>query len=445
MTEIISKKCPRGAARQGVDHQSKQVSDSGLIHSIGLVALVVILASGCEKPVAAVKKAEAPANVPNIPKEDKLNDFELTPKAEERLGIVTAPIEKRATVRMRTYGSEVVLPTGASLIVAAPLAGFLQPPKNGGIPAVGARVRKGQPIYALVPQLNGKSIFSPAEKLSLLQARLVLEQARTEAEGQVQQTTVQVDAAKIALERAERLLKGDVGTKRVVDEATAALSLAEKAYGAAAARKKLLDNMRIDEGAGDDNPLVVDAPQDGVIRVEHAKANEAVAAGAPLFEVMNTSLVWVKVPVYVGELAEIAEDQPARLTSLEDRHGSKGVMARPVGAPPTAIANASTVDLYYEIENGDGKFRPGQKVNASLPLREERESLVVPWSAIVFDINGGSWVYESLGAHKYARRRVQVKYVVDATAVLASGPAVGAKVVTEGAAEVFGTEFGFGK
>ncbi len=381
---------------------------------------------------------------PEFPKEDKLNEFELTPAAEERLGIVTNPIEKRATVRMRTYGSEIVLPTGASVIVAAPLAGFLQPPRTGGIPKVGELVRKGQPIYALVPQLGGKSILSPGEKLSMIQARIVLEQAQNDADGQVQQTQVQVEAAKIALERAERLLRGDVGTKRVVDEAQAALSLAEKGYAAAASRKKLLDNMRIDEGAGDNNPLVVDAPQDGVIRVEYAKANQAVAAGAPLLEVMNASVVWAKVAVYVGELAEIAEDQPARLSNLEDRHGSKGLVARPVSAPPTAVALASTADLYYEIENKDGKFRPGQKVNASVPLREESESLVIPWSAVVFDINGGAWVYESLAAHKYTRRRVQVKYVVDSTAVLASGPPVGAKIVTEGAAEVFGTEFGFG-
>jgi hypothetical protein len=40
---------------------------------------------------------------------------------------------------------------------------------------------------------------------------------------------------------------------------------------------------------------------------------------------------------------------------------------------------------------------------------------------------------------------VQVRYVVDDFAVLASGPAVGAKIVTAGAVELWGTELGFAK
>jgi cobalt-zinc-cadmium efflux system membrane fusion protein len=219
------------------------------------------------------------------------------------------------------------------------------------------------------------------------------------------------------------------------------LSSADEAHKAAQTRKNLVDNLSIDEEGGARNALVIEAPQEGIIRVENAVAGEGVAAGAPLFEVMNSTVVWVKIPVYVGELEEIAADQPARLSNLEDRLGAKGVMARPVSAPPTAMPLAATADLYFEIENKNGHFRPGQKVNASVALREEREGLVIPWSAIVFDINGGTWVYESLGEQKFSRRRVQVKYVTESTAVLASGPAVGANIVTVGAAELLGTEF----
>lgn len=406
----------------------------------GLLVLVGI-AAGCDHNSAgSTTKAPAPANVPNPPKEDQLNTFELTESAEKRLGIETTPLEKRSMNRMRMYGGEITLPTGASLTVTAPLAGFLHSPKEGGIPRMGERVRKGQPIYELVPRLEGKSILSPSEKLSLLQTRLTLEQARTDAEGQVQQTKVQVEAAKIALERAERLLREQAGTARAVDEAQAALNLAEKQYAAADARKTLVDAIEIDE-EGMLNPLVIEAPRDGIIRMEHAVADEAVAAGAPLFEVMNTSVVWVKVPVYVGEIRDIDVEQPARLSSPEDRLGQAAVVAKPVPAPPTAVALSSSADVYYEVENREGQFRPGQKINANLPLRGEPESLVVPWSAVVVDINGGTWVYEKVAELKYSRRRVQVRYVVDSTAVLERGPPVGANIVTQGAAELFGTEF----
>src|SRR4029077_9416548 len=113
--------------------------------------------------------------------------------------------------------------------------------------------------------------------------------------------------------------------------------------------------------------------------------------------------------------------------------------------PPTALALSSTVDLYYEINNSDGRFRPGQKMNANLALGADQENLVTPYSAIVTDINGGTWVYENVSENKFVRRRVQVKYVVDSTAVLKTGPAVNAKIVTAGAAELFGTEMGFAK
>ncbi len=413
--------------------------------SLRYVVPVVLLAAfslGCDhKSAAASKTSEVSAKVPNVPKEDQLNIFTLSPAAEKRLGIETTAVEKKPVVRRRVYGGEVVLPTGASLIVTAPLAGFLESPPNGGIPKVGETVKKGQPIFTLRPRISAdKDVRDPGQKLSEIQARILLGQAQTDADGQFNQAKVNLDKAKIDLQRAERLQKNDAGTMRAVDDARAALNLNQEVYDASLARKKLVDSMSIDEVAAL-TPLVIEAPQDGIIRTENAVAGEGIAAGAPLFEVMNSRVVWVKVPIYVGELEEIAEDQPARLSNLEDRIGAKGIMAPPVSAPPTAFGLSSSADIYFEIENKEGHLRPGQKMNASVALRDERESLVIPWSAVVFDVYGGTWIYESLGEQKYARRRVQVKYVVDSTAVLANGPPVDARIVTVGAAELFGTEF----
>jgi hypothetical protein len=78
-------------------------------------------------------------------------------------------------------------------------------------------------------------------------------------------------------------------------------------------------------------------------------------------------------------------------------------------------------------------------------LQGASDQRVVPWSAVMHDINGGTWVYENTAEHTYVRRRVQVRYVVDEMAVMEGGPATGAKIVTAGAVELFGTEFGFAK
>ena len=67
---------------------------------------------------------------------------------------------------------------------------------------------------------------------------------------------------------------------------------------------------------------------------------------------------------------------------------------------------------------------------------------VVPWSAVMLDINGGAWIYEVLEDRLYARRRVEVTDVVDDYAVLGRGPPPGTPVVVVGAAELYSTEFG---
>jgi multidrug efflux pump subunit AcrA (membrane-fusion protein) len=130
---------------------------------------------------------------------------------------------------------------------------------------------------------------------------------------------------------------------------------------------------------------------------------------------------------------------------LNDAPGVATLIAKPVAAPPSANAAASTVDLFYEVPNKDGGLRLGQKVGVTIPYRGEEESLVAPWSAVMHDVQGGTWVYENTGPLAYTRRRVQVSRVAGDEAVLSGGVKPGAKVVTAGAAELFGTEFGVGK
>jgi multidrug efflux pump subunit AcrA (membrane-fusion protein) len=72
------------------------------------------------------------------------------------------------------------------------------------------------------------------------------------------------------------------------------------------------------------------------------------------------------------------------------------------------------------------------------------KGLVVPDKAVLYDIHGATWVYEDLGGNAYARRRIEVARHVGERAVVSRGLSEGMKVVTSGAAELFGTEFGAG-
>jgi hypothetical protein len=60
-------------------------------------------------------------------------------------------------------------------------------------------------------------------------------------------------------------------------------------------------------------------------------------------------------------------------------------------------------------------------------------------------MNGGSWVYEQVDSLLFVRRRVEIARVVDGRAVITRGITAGLRLVSVGAAELFGSEFGIGK
>ena len=103
---------------------------------------------------------------------------------------------------------------------------------------------------------------------------------------------------------------------------------------------------------------------------------------------------------------------------------------------------AATADLYFSVNNAGQRFRPGERVLASLPLGTEESRLVVPRTAVLRDIQGTTWVYVRSGPQQFRRERILVDFTTETEAVLEYGPAVGTEVVTDGTAELFGTEFG---
>ncbi|HZM92413.1 MAG TPA: HlyD family efflux transporter periplasmic adaptor subunit, partial [Vicinamibacterales bacterium] len=169
---------------------------------------------------------------------------------------------------------------------------------------------------------------------------------------------------------------------------------------------------------------------------------QTVAASAPLLQIAQVSTLWVRVPVFAGDTDQIDPAQPVAVSRLGSTDAPK--LARRVTAPLKADPSAASVDLYYELPATGFALRPGERVMVEVPLRGSERGLVVPEASVLYDIHGDAWVYEDLGGNAYARRRVQIARHVGDRAVIARGIAEGAKVVTAGAAELFGTEFGAG-
>ena len=139
-------------------------------------------------------------------------------------------------------------------------------------------------------------------------------------------------------------------------------------------------------------------------------------------------------------MGDVRRSDSATVRTLGD--GGVPRAARPVQAPPSANTVAGTVDLYYAVDNRDRAFRVGQRVAVDLPLVGQTEGLSVPSAAILRDVYGGEWVYQRTAPNTFVRQRVEVASENDGRALLSRGLTVGAQVVTGGAAELFGTEFG---
>lgn len=69
---------------------------------------------------------------------------------------------------------------------------------------------------------------------------------------------------------------------------------------------------------------------------------------------------------------------------------------------------------------------------------------VLPYSAVLYDPKGDVYAYENREPLVFVRVPLTVDFVEADLAVLSAGPKVGTKVVTVGAPELLGTEFGVG-
>jgi RND family efflux transporter MFP subunit len=385
---------------------------------IVLTATLPLLACGHSDP-----KAPPPAKVEGAKKETELASVTLLPEAEQRLGLAFAPVERRSVPNVRTVGGVVEAPPGRSLPITAPLAGTVLAPENGGVPTAGTRVRRGQALFRLAP-------LPPADR------EIQLDRAGEEAES----AAARVKVAREAENRARKLREIGAGSVKAEQEAVSQREQAEAALDAARSRQAFLGNTDLASNARAPSSLRVDAPRDGVLMDVTAAPGSTVMAGAAMGQVVSDDVLWVRVALYAGDLASVARGAPATVTPLGN--AAMSLPATFVDMPPRADAPAATMEVTYVLAPGARGIRPGERVMVAVPLASSEESLVVPLSAVVYDVEGGTWVYGVVKPHVYSRMRVEVRHVASGLAVLARGPAPGSQVVTAGAAELFGTEFG---
>ena len=392
--------------------------NTSLFLLLPLAALLGLAACGkSEKP-----KAVSPSEVKNPVKESELTTVIITPEAEKRLGIKTVVIKTDNVRATREVGGEIQAVPGQAVTIVAPVQGTL---RGGAGLTAGQRVRQGQTLFQLVPL--------PAER-----DLLTLDQGTA-------QSRTQLAVAQARLRRAEELLADRAGSVRARDDARADVALAQRALADARARQGALNG-----NPGGGQSLPIRAPLSGVVQRMSVTSGSLVTANTVLLELAALDKVWVRVPLFVGDLRRLGADQAVTVRPL---NGGAPRQARPVQAPTLGgTAGTATADVFFEIDNTDEAFRPGERVAVDVTLSNKSAgatgaaantpALTIPAAALLYDASGGQWVYVRTAPRQYTRQRVEVQRAVGEQVVISRGVKAGVEVVTDGAAELFGTEFG---
>jgi len=83
-------------------------------------------------------------------------------------------------------------------------------------------------------------------------------------------------------------------------------------------------------------------------------------------------------------------------------------------------------------------------ISSDLNPGTSEEKKVVPYSAVLYDIEGKTWVYTNPSNLVFIRKKIVVDQIKGERAFLNDGPAEGTSIVVQGAAELLGPEFHVG-
>jgi hypothetical protein len=131
----------------------------------------------------------------------------------------------------------------------------------------------------------------------------------------------------------------------------------------------------------------------------------------------------------------------AAFGAYEGLTGGSGALAVPAEeAAPVTLQPIGKTGLNRVVLSAQAVDRIGIE---TAPVRGTRQRLVIPYSALIYGPNGQVWTYASPARRTFVRQPVTVADINGDSAVVLNGPRPGARVVTVGAGELFGSEIEF--
>jgi cobalt-zinc-cadmium efflux system membrane fusion protein len=281
--------------------------------------------------------------------------------------------------------------------VTAPISGLVDAGSIASSPSPGQRVRRGQTLALLMPTLGeGGSAYADA--------RARLREAEEEAA------------------RAKRLVDAEAAPARRLQEAEIRLRAAREAL-AGFAGGALSPGGR----------LAITSPIAGVVASRTITPGSRVEAGAPLFTIVDPSVVWlhVNLPAAQGSLVGRSSGASFELEGTSRRYEARRVVS--VGSIIDSLSR--TLPVIYEVANPDGSVKVGATARVYLRTGRSASGVVIP-AAAVLEEDGRPIAYVQVDGETFEKRVLTLGGREGDRVLVLSGVRTGERVVTGAAYQV---------
>jgi Cu(I)/Ag(I) efflux system membrane fusion protein len=184
--------------------------------------------------------------------------------------------------------------------------------------------------------------------------------------------------------------------------------------------------------------VTMTAPNAGTVTGVMVRQGQYVKEGEPLYQIADLSKVWVEAEVYEKNLSDITEGMDVRVSA--DAFPGESMQGEVGFIHPTLDSETRTVKVRIELDNPEGKLKPGMYTSVFFDVAQPRSDasqgeapseLLVPKSAV---IRGGKSnnVFVEIDKNLFERRQVDIGRASDNYLVVTSGLKPGDKVVEQG-------------
>jgi multidrug efflux pump subunit AcrA (membrane-fusion protein) len=354
----------------------------------------------------------------------------------------------KGSVRLVVSADAVLFPLNQANItpkISAPVRRFLV---NRG-----DKVKQGQVLAELenrdlaAAALEGKGNFEQAQSNYRTTTASTVPEQVTKAQTDFDAAKESLDAAKKLLDNRQQLFREGALARKLVDEAQVAYAQAKATFETAQQHLQALQSVgkqeqvkaaaaqveaakgRYDSAQAQVSYAEIRSPINGVVTDRPAYPGEMAQAGTALVTVMDVSKVVARVNLAQDQTKEIKVGAEATVTPND---GGDAINGKVTIVSPAADQNSTTVQVWVQVDNSDGKLRVGEAVKVSIVAATIDGATVVPSAAVLPNAEGETIVLIVDDKNVAHEKVVQVGIREPQIVQIVAGVQPGERVITQG-------------